>query len=194
MDSLPANGDFSLNASTGHRPEPGALPSFTGLHVHREPSLGYSFLVPTGWCRQELLGAEGNGVFYTPTPDETFTGFSADGRDLGVEVNAADLPILKAGFVKGLRKLPGSRVTKVEADAIGRLVTMEAQQTYREGEQTRKRWVRLLYQGTVQVRLVAQGASPAEFDYWLPAFYESMRLFQFADWAVVAGIAVDDWK
>jgi hypothetical protein len=34
------------------------------------------------------------------------------------------------------------------------------------------------------VRLVAQGATVEQFDYWLPMFYEAMRTFQFGDWAV----------
>ena len=37
-------------------------PSFTGLMVHREPALGYSFLIPEGWQRGEVRGAEGTAV------------------------------------------------------------------------------------------------------------------------------------
>jgi hypothetical protein len=175
-------------------PESAALPSFTGLIVHRELALGYSFLVPEGWHRAEVLGAVGTAVLYAPSSEETFTSFSAEGRDLGVEVTGADLTDLRRGFLRGLRRLPGSRMTLLDAAAIGRLITMEAHQSYRDGGQLRKRWVRLLYQGTVQVRLIAQAATVAEFDYWLPMFYESMRTFQFGDWAAEAGVIADDWK
>jgi hypothetical protein len=171
-----------------------ARPSFTGLLVHREPALGYSFLVPDGWHRSELLGAVGPAILYAPSTEETFTSFSVEGRDLGVEVAASDLADLRAGFLRGLRKVPRSRIKLDDAVAIGRLVTLEAHQTYREGNVTRKRWVRLLYQETIQVRLIAQAATIAEFDYWLPMFYESMRTFQFGDWAVTAGVAADDWR
>jgi hypothetical protein len=156
--------------------------------------LGYSFLVPEGWQRGEVLGAEGTAVLYTPSVEEAFTSFSAEGRDLGVEVVAGDLADLRRGFLRGLRQLSGARVKLLDATAIGRLVTLEAHQTYRDGDRVRKRWVRLLYQGTVQVRLIAQAASVDEFDYWLPMFYESMRTFSFGDWATHAGIIADDWK
>jgi hypothetical protein len=171
-----------------------ALPSFTGLLVHREPTLGYSFLVPDGWQRGEFIGAEGTAALYAPSTPEMFASFSVEGRDLGVEITSADLPDLRAGFLRGLRTLPGARVTLVDATAIGRLISLEAHQTYRDDQNVRKRWVRLLYQGTVQVRLIAQAATVQEFDYWLPMFYESMRTFQFGDWALAAGVAADDWQ
>lgn len=173
--------------------EPAVLPSFTGLLLHREPTLGYSFFVPDGWRRREMLGAEGNGILYAPDVDDDFTNFSVDGRDLGVEVGAADLSTLRAGFLRGLRQLPRSRILNSEADAIGRLISLEAQHTYRDGQATRKRWVRMLYQGTVQVRLVAQAATVEEFEYWLPMFYQSIRTFRFGDWALEAGVTTDDW-
>jgi hypothetical protein len=45
----------------------------------------------------------------------------------------------------------------------------------------RTRWVRLLYQGRTQVRLVAQGASAHVFGYWEPMFFEAMRTVHFGD-------------
>jgi hypothetical protein len=168
-------------------------PRFTGLLVHREPRLGYSFFVAAGWHRQAVEGAGETAVMYLPALDDPHTGISAEGWDLGVEVTAADLPDLQAGFLSGIRKLNRSRLESHEGEAIGQLLTMEARHTYRDGPHTRKRWVRVLYQGTVQVRLVAQGSSAAEFDYWLPMFFESMRTFRFGDWAIDLGIPSDDW-
>ncbi|HLH72615.1 MAG TPA: hypothetical protein VKX96_04970 [Chloroflexota bacterium] len=172
------------------RPYP---PSFTGLLLHREPRLGYSFFVPNGWYRQDVEGAEGVAVMYIPSPDDLLTGFSAEGRDLGLEVSADDFPALRAGFLSGLRKMNHSRIESHEGEAIGRLITLEARHTFRDGGATRKRWVRLLYQGTIQVRLVAQGSTEEEFNYWLPMFFESMRTFRFGDWGVDVGIPADDW-
>jgi hypothetical protein len=89
------------------RPYP---PSFTGLLLHREPRLGYSFFVPNGWYRQDVEGAEGVAVMYIPSPDDLLTGFSVEGRDLGLEVSADDFPALRAGFLSGLRKMNHSRI------------------------------------------------------------------------------------
>jgi hypothetical protein len=152
------------------------------LLVHRDFTHKYSILVPDGWHRLEVSDEAGSGVLYAPSTEDVFTGFSAHARDLGTAVTAKDLPDLRAGFLSGLRKLPRSRIEAQEADAIGRLITMEARHTFRDGDIIRKRWVRLLYQDTIQVRLVAQGATVAEFDYWLPMFFESMRMVRFGDW------------
>jgi hypothetical protein len=160
----------------------GERPSFRGLLVHRDSTIGYSLLIPLGWQRLELESAEGQGVIYAPSAEEVETSFSVEGRDLGTPVTADDLPALREGFFRGLRAMPGSWLESWEAEAIGSLVTMEARHTFRQGEATRKRWVRLLYQGSIQVRLVAQGASVEAFHYWLPMFYESMRTFRFGDW------------
>ena len=157
-------------------------PAFTGLLVHREPRYGCSMLIPEGWERRELESEHGSGAVFLPNPADELTSFSFEGRDLGVEVESGDLAALRSGFLAGLRKLPGHRISHHEADAIGRLITMEARLTFRTGGELRKRWTRLLYQGRVQARLVAQGASPAEFDYWEPMFFQMMRTFRFADW------------
>lgn len=160
----------------------GERPSFHGLLVHSDATIGYTLLIPLGWQRLELDSADGQGVIYAPDPRDVATSFSAEGRDLGTTVTADDLPALREGFLSGLRAMPGSTLESWEAEAVGALVTMEARHTFKDGEATRKRWVRLLYQGTVQVRLVAQGASVEAFHYWLPMFYESMRTFRFGDW------------
>lgn len=175
------------------RPYP---PSFTGLLLHREPRLGYSFFVPSGWHRQEVEGANGVDtatVMYVPSLDDPLTGFSAEGRDLGLEVTSDDFPAVQAGFLSGLRKMHQSRLESHEGESIGPLITLEARHTFRDGKETRKRWVRLLYQRSLQVRLVAQGSTVEEFEYWLPMFFESMRTFRFGDWGVDMGIPADDW-
>jgi hypothetical protein len=168
------------------------LPSFTGLRVHREPEHRCSFLYPEGWQTRELQSALG-GTVLLPDPDDPHTSFSFEGRDLGTDVRPGDLSALRSGFVAGLRQLPGCRIERREAEALGGLITMEARLTFRDGDQTRKRWVRLAYQGRTQARLVAQGSSPERFDYWEPMFFQAMRTFRFGDWwAEATGVAWAD--
>jgi hypothetical protein len=161
---------------------PASGPFFTGLVVYRNLEHRYSFLYPEGWVQLELESDGGQGVILAPAPGGVATSFSAESRDLGMAVAAEDLPTLRRGFLAGLRKLPGSVVEQQEDYAIGPLVGLEARHAYRDGRVRRRRWVRLLYQEAIQVRLIAQGATIEEFDYWLPVFTSMMRTFRFGDW------------
>ncbi|MGI8855350.1 MAG: hypothetical protein ACR2JW_06340 [Thermomicrobiales bacterium] len=164
-------------------------PSFTGLLVARDLEYRYSFLYPEGWHTFELETTGGRGIIVAPTPDDTANSFSVEARDLGMTPTEEDLPTLREGFAAGLRDLSDAAVEMRDDFAIGTLLGIEATLTYRDGDATRKRWVRLLYQGTTQIRLIAQGATVAEYDYWLPMLTQAMRTFQFADWwAEVTGI------
>lgn len=168
-------------------------PAFTGLVVHRDPDVGFSLLVPDGWHRTDL--PDNGGTLYTPDPDDPTTGLEVGGQDLGTEVQARDLPAIRRGFLTGLRQLSGCQIERQEDTAIGPLVTLEARLTYVDGEATRKRWVRLLYQGRTQVRMVAEGSSVERFAYWEPMFFTAFRTVRFGDWwSEATGVEwVDQW-
>ena len=161
-------------------------PTFTGLMVHRDLTYRYSLLYPEGWHTQELESDGGKGVILSPYPDDIATSFSAEGRDLGTVVTGDDLPTLREGLKQGLHQLRDLTIEQEEDYNIGKLVGLEGRYTYRNAADApdaplRKRWLRLVYQGPIQVRLIAQGEVEA-FTYWLPAFFQAMRTFQFADW------------
>jgi hypothetical protein len=101
---------------------------------------------------------------------------------LGIRVSRRDLGLLREGLLAGMRQLPESVVDGLETYHVGSLVGLDARQTYRDGEVLRRRWVRVLYQGSTEVRLIAQGATVEEFEYWLPMFFTTMRTFRFGDW------------
>lgn len=155
-------------------------PAFTGLVVHRDPSVGYSLLLPDGWQREDLP-ADG-GTLYRPDVADPTTGLEISGSDLGTEVSGRDLPALRRGFLAGLRQLQDCRIEQQEDTAIGGLVSLEARLTYRQDAAIRKRWVRLLYQGRTQIRLVAEGSSVERFGYWESMFVTPFRTVQFGDW------------
>ena len=155
-------------------------PAFTGLVVHRDPDAGFSLLMPDGWQRTDL--PDNGGTLYQPDQDDPTTGLEVSGQDLGTEVQADDLRAVRRGFLAGLRQLPGCRIEQQEDTAIGSLLTLEARLTYQDGESTRKRWVRLLYQGRTQIRMVAEGSSVERFGYWEPMFFTAFRTVRFGDW------------
>ncbi len=156
---------------------------FNGLLLYREPARAYSFFVPLEWHPLELDTTTGSGIMYAPDPAEPLTSFSVESLDLGFEVQPGDLSALKSGFLTGLRKLPQSVIESSEGEVVGNLITMEARHTFEHEGITRKRWVRLVYRGTLQARLVAQGATVEQFDHWLPAFFQTVRSFRLGDWA-----------
>ncbi len=159
-------------------------PLLTGMTIHRDLRFRYSFLLTTGWYDYELESEGGRGRIFTPTADDITTSFSTEARDLGTPIVAADLEILREGVEAGLAQLPELLLEEQQAETVGDFITLEYRFTFREADSnaTRKRWLRLLYDGSTQVRLIAQGATPAAFDYWLPVFNQAMRTFQFADW------------
>ena len=155
-------------------------PAFTGLVVHHDPDFHFVLLVPDSWQRLDLRGSS-SGVFYAPDPKDLLTGLAIEAQDLGTPVQPADLPALKSGLLGGVRGLSGATIEQHDAEVVGELLTLEARFTFYDGVAARKRWVRLLYQGRTQVRLIAQGASTALFGYWEPMFFEAMRTVHFGD-------------
>lgn len=167
-------------------PETTGGPTFTGLTVHRDLTYRYSLLYTDQWHALELESDGGKGVILTPDPDDTGTSLSIEARDLGTAVTADDLPTLREGLRRGLGQLRDLTIEHEEDYAIGKLVGLEVQYIYREADAAddaplRKRWLRLVYQDSTQVRLIAQGDLDS-YTYWLPAFFQAMRSLQFADW------------
>jgi hypothetical protein len=105
-------------------------------------------------------------------------------RRLPSAVAPQDLNALRDGLLEGVSHLSGSVLESHKADVVGKLLDAEAQHTYRDAESdvVRKRWVRLLCQGHVQISVVCQGSTEDRYAYWLPMFNTVMRSVQFADW------------
>ena len=136
---------------------------------------------PDVWFERNLDVEGGQGVIFTPDADTRTTAISVEVRDLGTEVTAADLPDLGRAFLKGLRSVPGSRVERHGVFHSDYHIGVEAQQTFEADGMRRRRWIRVLYKGRLQARLIAQGATVAEFDKLRPLFAPCMTTFMFGD-------------
>src|SRR5439155_18053803 len=113
--------------------------------------------------------------------EDIATHMSLELMDLPTEVKARDLPSIEQAFLDGLAQVGDSHILRRDAYATGFLIGVEAEQTFVEDGQRRRRWVRLLYQAKRQARLVAQGASEAEYERWLVRFKPAMTTFNFGD-------------
>jgi hypothetical protein len=149
--------------------EPRQQPGQTPLAIHRDPVHGLTLLYPDWWRAYDIP----DGRLFSPGDQHTF--ISIEARRLGTTVTARDLPDLEKGFLAGLRRVPGSTLQSHRAYDAGVALGLEAHQLV-DGH---KRWIRLLYRGDLQVRLVAQGATEPEFDRWRPAFDPAMTSFVF---------------
>jgi hypothetical protein len=136
---------------------------------------------PDVWFERSLDVEGGQGVIFTPDPEERTTAISVEVCDLGTEVTAQDLPDLEEAFLTGLRAVPGSNVERHAAFESPYHIGVEAQQSFDADGQRRRRWMRVLYKGTLQARLIAQGATVEEFDRLRPLFAPCMTAFLFGD-------------
>ncbi len=161
-----------------------ARPTFEGLAVYRHLRHRFSLLYPEGWAQAKVPRAQGGGVVFTVDPDDRQTSLLVQSRKLPSPVQPEDLDALRDGLLEGVGQLPDVQLLDYKAEAIGKLLDAEAQHTYRDAQSgdLRKRWVRLLCQGAIQISIVAQGSSPEKFEYWLPMFNSVMRTVKFGDW------------
>lgn len=158
--------------SKQQRPE---RPAFYGLTWQRDTH--FSFMRPNTWHQFEWLD-DRQGVLFGPTPEDTHTLFAVDVKDIGIHVDADDLPDLEAGFLDGIANLQESEIEWRDTWKAGAVMGTEAKYTFREGAHVRKRWVRVLYQDSRQITVTAQGATVEEYHYWLPMFNEQMMTFK----------------
>lgn len=154
-------------------------PSLNQLQVMYHPQFDFAYCYPDNWHQTEPIGQPTFGAVYSPSPDDASTCFSVEAIDLGMEVQEEDIDTLREGFVEGLSQLPESEVQYKQDFAAHGVVGLEAHHTFREDGILRRRWVRLYYHGTTQIRIICQGATTEVFDELVPLFFKMMNLFQF---------------
>ncbi len=147
-------------------------PVYHGMKKHVDTKGGYSLWLPSDWYKFEL--ESGHGAVYSPYRDSHETRLSAEKRTLDYAVSKGDVPVLREGFADGLAALPDIQIESQDETITSTLITFEARYTFTDQGQTRKRWTRLVYWGEGQLILMAQAATPEEFQYWLPMFYNTM--------------------
>ncbi len=152
-------------------------PAFTGLALHQDAKWRFTFWYPHEWHRFNWRDGR-EGVLYAPDPVDIANSFSVEVKDIGTKITDGDVEDLHSGFLAGVRSLPECKIESEESWVVGDLIGLEAKYTFQESGCLRKRWVRLLFEGQRQFHFVAQGASPAEYEYWLPMLFEAMMTVQ----------------
>ncbi|MBN1965907.1 MAG: hypothetical protein JW910_14750 [Anaerolineae bacterium] len=146
-------------------------PTIQGLTWHRTDF--YSFFVPMDWHR--FTWSDGNeGMIFGPDPDDPYTVFAVDIKDLGTPFTREDMAALAEGFFESIEQLPGCAIESREQNAVGNRLELAAQYTFQEDKAVRKCWVKVFYHQTRQIAMMARGATPDKYQYWLPWFYQAM--------------------
>lgn len=149
---------------------------WTGERIFWDDEWDYSFFHERTWFEYDFEDGR-PGVILSPDESNPVNLFSVQPSDLGMEVTEDDLPVLAEGFLSGLQKLPGCKIESQEEVASRFFIRLEAVYTFEENGERRKRWCRLIYQGTRRYLLIAQGASPEDYQYWYHGFYTCMTTF-----------------
>jgi hypothetical protein len=144
------------------------------LALHEDHKWYFSFWYPHDWHRYDLTDGR-EGVLYAPHPTDCSTSFSVEVKALDTKITGADVEDLHTGFLDGLRSLPGCEIETEASWVVGNLIGCEAKYTFHEGGCLRRRWSRLLFEGSRQFHFVAQGASPDEYKYWEPMLFQAME-------------------
>lgn len=152
-------------------------PLYHGMFKHLDAKGSYAVWLPMGWTEVKM-GKGHQGAAFFPEPDAPNTYFSCESFKLRVSVAESDVPVLREGFSAGLQAVPGIEIESQDESVTPTLIAFDARFTFNEGEARRKRWVRNIYWGKLQMVFIAQGSSPEEFEYWLPMFYQTMMTFE----------------
>jgi hypothetical protein len=156
-----------------------------GLRLHFAPRHGFNLWYPRSWQRYTLPQHPDAVLMVGPTPhDGVLVELYTQPRPVGPD----DLPLLDTALAEAVGDLPQVQVLEernvVFKDAIGfeKVYTFlhagEGAETGDVPQGTWKKWVRFLFKGDRQFNLIAQAASPEEFDRLRPDFDRVFESFE----------------
>ena len=154
-------------------------PRYRGTYKNEHPEVGYSIWIPTDWHHYEMDG-DHDGHIYCPDPKILDTCITTEKIILDYEVTAEDVPILREGFNAGIQSFDDVEIESEDETITPTLMMFQARFTFSEGDMHRKRWLRVVYWKKGQLIMMAQGATPDEFEYWMPMFYNSLMTVEIA--------------
>ena len=152
-------------------------PAFEGLALQQDDEWRYYFWYPKGWHVYDLSDGR-NGILCSPNGQDPATFFSVEAQSLATGVQSDDLDVLREGIQEGLAQLPGLVVESAQESCDDGLIAFERVYTFQDGQETRKRRIRLLYTGNKLYNLISQGRTEKEYAYWLPMLNYCHLTFQ----------------
>jgi hypothetical protein len=158
------------------------------LCAHRDLRWNYSFWRPRSWHRFDMQ--DRYGFIYSPSQDPR-TGFHISVLDLSGEldepVQKEDLPAIREGLLKRMRKLPDCEIEYGKDIVRGPALGLEVMYTFSLDGESCKRQSRLLYNGWREFTLLSQGVPAEQYDQYQDHFTFMLSTFVFRDLLAGAG-------
>jgi hypothetical protein len=126
------------------------------------------------------LADDRDGIMCSPEADNPQTWFAVWATQLQDRVVAEDLVTLREGVDEGLYQLPHLRLESSSEKLFGNLVRFERVYTFQENSATRQRKVWMLYVYKWAFALIAQGATPEEYEHWSIMLQDCIDAFDLA--------------
>ena len=158
--------------------KPRPRPRYRGTYKNIDQEGGYAVWTPTDWHKMEMSQGH-HGLIFLPDEKQPATFLSTEKVVLEYSVTMDDVDILREGFEAGLASLPDISIEEQDETVTETLKAFEAKFTFTEDGATRKRWLRLVYWAEGELIVMAQGATPEAYHYWLPMFYNSIKTIEF---------------
>jgi hypothetical protein len=142
-------------------------PRFTGAKLYNHPQQLFSFWYPSDWS---ILQWDENArqLAVSPRVDDLGTSFIIEVRDLGTPVTQDDRPLLREGIEAGLAELTDYACLEFTTFEDALRFGFDMLYTFSIDGQTRKRHSVIYYRDHWQYSLNCQGATEADYHYWLP--------------------------
>jgi len=153
--------------------DPKNTAKYTGIQKFTDTEGGYYLWIPSGWKHIKVKDASNTNIF-SPFDDRADTVFMTERRSLKLKVKKEDLPMLKEGFLAGINALPEVEIEKVDETVTEQMLGIEVKFSFKDADQIRIRWMRLVYSGRSLLILSAQGANPEEYALYEPMFFNIM--------------------
>ncbi|MBN1250332.1 MAG: hypothetical protein JXC32_21895 [Anaerolineae bacterium] len=158
--------------------KPRPRPRYRGTYKHIDKEGGYAIWTPMDWEKMEMSQGH-HGFIFLPDRRQPATFLSTEKVVLDYSVTMDDVPVLREGFQDGLNSLPDIDIESQDETVTQTLKMFEAKFTFTDDGVTRKRWLRLIYWAEGQLIVMAQGATPEDYHYWLPMFFNSLMTIEF---------------
>ncbi len=157
--------------------DPRPNPRYYGAHLDIIPEAGFGVWLPEGWTHVELdpglVGAQ-----YLPNLDDPLTFLRVERVTRPAPVQPADKEALHQTMTDELESLPNYKLESEETWAGVHTILLDARYTYEQAGSLQKRWLRWVFMGREQLIITAQGKDAAEYDYWLPMFFNMIMTLQ----------------